>query len=67
MKEKTIKSNDTMIRIFELVMLSNHLFLCHPLLLLPSTFPRIRIFPNELALHQLAKVLEFQLQCQSFQ
>ena len=66
-KEKTIKSNDTMIRIFELVMLSNHLFLCHPLLLLPSTFPRIRIFSNELALHQLAKVLEFQLQCQSFQ
>ena len=56
-----------MIRIFELVMLSNHLFLCHPLLLLPSTFPRIRIFSNELALHQLAKVLEFQLQCQSFQ
>ena len=50
MKERTIKSNDTMIRIFELVMLSNHLFLCHPLLLLPSTFPRIRIFTNELAL-----------------
>ena len=50
MKEKTIKSNDTMIRIFELVMLSNHLFLCHPLLLLPSTFPRIIIFTNELAL-----------------
>ena len=29
---------------------SNHLFLCHPLLLLPSVFPSIRIFSNELAL-----------------
>ena len=26
------------------VMPSNHLFLCHPLLLLPSVFPRIRVF-----------------------
>ena len=34
----------------ELVMLSNHLFLCHPLLLLPSIFPRIRVFSNESAL-----------------
>ena len=34
----------------ELVMLSNHLILCHPLLLLLSIFPRIRIFSNELAL-----------------
>ena len=35
----------------ELVMLSNHLILCHhPLLLLPSIFPSIRIFSNELAL-----------------
>ena len=35
----------------ELVMLSNHLILCHPLLLLPSTFPSIRVFANESALH----------------
>ena len=35
----------------ELVMLSNHLILCHPLPLLPSVFPRIRVFFNELALH----------------
>ena len=35
----------------ESVMPSNHLILCHPLLLLPSIFPRIRIFPNKLALH----------------
>ena len=30
---------------------SNHLVLCHPLLLLPSTFPSIRVLSNELALH----------------
>ena len=34
----------------ELVMPSNHLVLCHSLLLLPSIFPSIRIFSNELAL-----------------
>jgi len=31
----------------ESVMPSNHLILCHPLLLLPSIFPRIRVFSNE--------------------
>ena len=31
----------------ELVMPSNHLMLCHPLLLLPSIFPSIRVFSNE--------------------
>ena len=31
----------------ELVMLSNHLVLCCPLLLLPSVFPSIRVFSNE--------------------
>ena len=31
----------------ESVMLSNHLILCHPLLLLPSIFPSIRVFSNE--------------------
>ena len=35
----------------ELVMPSNHLTLCRPLLLLPSIFPTIRIFSNELAVH----------------
>ena len=34
----------------ELVMPSNHLFLCHPLLLLPSIFPSIRVFSNETVL-----------------
>ena len=35
----------------ESVMLSNHLILCCPLLLLPSFFTSIRVFSNELALH----------------
>ena len=34
----------------ESVTLSNHLTLCHPLLLLPSIFSSIRVFSNELAL-----------------
>ena len=34
----------------EMVMPSNHLILCHPLLLLPSVFPSIRVFSNESAL-----------------
>ena len=33
------------------VMLSNHLILCHPFLLLPSIFPSIRVFSNESVLH----------------
>ena len=35
----------------ESVMPSNHLTLCHPLLLLPSVFPSIRVFSNESVLH----------------
>ena len=35
----------------ELVMPSNHLILCHPLLLPHSIFPSIRVFSNESALH----------------
>ena len=35
----------------ESVMPSNHLILCHPLLLLPSIFPSIRVFSNEYVLH----------------
>ena len=34
----------------ESVMQANHLILCHPLLLLPSIFPSIRVFSNESAL-----------------
>ena len=56
----------------KLVMPSNHLVLCHLLLLLPSIFPSIRVFSNESgksneSFHQVVKVLELQLQHQSFQ
>ena len=45
----------------ELVMLSNHLILCHPLLfLLPSIFPSISLFQWVSSLNQEAKVLELQ-------
>ena len=50
----------------KLVMPSNHLILCRPLLLLPTIHPSIRVFSNESS-HQVAKVLQFQLQHQSFQ
>ena len=36
---------------FESMMPSNHLILCCPLLLLPSIFPSLRVFSNELAVH----------------
>ena len=52
----------------ESVMPSNHLIFCHPLLLLPRIFPSIRVFSNESALCiRWPKLLEFQLQHQSFQ
>ena len=51
----------------ESVMPSNHLNLCHPLLLLPSAFPVSGSFPTVNSSHQVTKVLEFQLQLQSFQ
>ena len=47
----------------ESVMPSNHLILCHPLLLLPSIFPSIRVFSNEWAL----RIKWPKLQHQSFQ
>ena len=39
------------VKSIESVMPSNHLILCHPLLLLPSIFPSIRVFSNESVLH----------------
>ena len=52
----------------ELVMPSNHLIFCHPLLLLPSIFPRIRLFSSELIFHiRWLKISTIQLQHQSFQ
>ena len=51
----------------EWVMPSNRLILCHPLLL-PSIFPSTRIFFQRVSSsHQVAKVLELQLQHHSFQ
>ena len=40
----------TQTHVHESVMPSNHLLLCHPLLLLPSIFPSIRVFSNESSL-----------------
>ena len=52
----------------ESVIPSNHLILCHPLLLLPSIFPSIRVFSNESVLHiRWPKYWEIQLQHESFQ
>ena len=51
----------------ESVMPSNHLILCCPLLLPLSIFPSIRSFQMSQLLHQVAKVLELQLQHQFFQ
>ena len=51
----------------ESVITFNHLILCHPLLLTFSIFPSIRVFLFKWvsSSHQVAKVLEFQLQHQS--
>ena len=46
----TISLNLPKLMYIESVMPSNHLILCHHLLLLPSIFPRIRVFSNESAL-----------------
>ena len=47
----TVSQSLLMLISIELVMPSNRLILCCPLLLLPSVFPSIRVFPNESALH----------------
>ena len=49
------------------MMPSHHLILCWPLLLQPSIFPSIRVFSWVSSLSQVAKVLAYQLQYQSFQ
>ena len=46
----TNSMNMSLSKLQKLVMSSNHFILCHPLLLLSSVFPSIRVFPNELAL-----------------
>ena len=49
----SITNSQSLLRLISLesVMLSNHLILCHPLLLLPSIFPSIRVFSNQSARH----------------
>ena len=49
----SITNSQSLLRLMsiESVMPSNHLVLCRPLLLLPSTFPSIRVFSNESVLH----------------
>ena len=46
----SITLSQSLLKLTESVMPSNHLILCHPLLLLPSIFPSIRVFSNESAL-----------------
>ena len=48
----SITNSQSLLRLIsiESVTPSNHLILCYPLLLLPSIFPRIRVFSNESAL-----------------
>ena len=68
----TICWNSLKLMSIELVMPSNHLILCHSLLLLPPIFPSIRVFSNELALcnslqsigaSASASVLPLNIQC----
>ena len=47
----TISQNLLKLISIESVVASNHLVLCHPLLLLPSIFPSFRVLSSELALH----------------
>ena len=64
----SITNSQSFLMSIELVMPSNHLILCRPLLLLPSIFPNIRVFSNESILHIMwSKLSELQLQHQYFQ
>ena len=47
----SITVSQSLLKLIESVMPSNHFILCHPLFLLPSIFPSIRVFSNELVLH----------------
>ena len=49
----SITNSQSLLRLIsiKLVMPSNHLILCHPILFLPSVFPSIRVFSKESALH----------------
>ena len=47
----TISQRLLKLMFIESVMPSNHLILCHPFLLMPSTIPRVTVFSNESVLH----------------
>ena len=49
----SITNSRTLLKLMLIVLVtpSNHLILCHPLLLLPSIFPSTRVFSNESVLH----------------
>ena len=45
----------------ELVILCNHLILCRPLLILPSTFPRVFPYESVGSSHQVAKIMSHEI------
>ena len=47
----SITNSQSLLKLIESVMPSNHLILCHPFLLLPSIFPSIRVFSNDSVLY----------------
>ena len=47
----SITNSQSLLMSIELMMPSNHLILCRPLLFLPSVFLNMRVFSSELALH----------------
>ena len=49
-RQASLSITNSQLMSIDLMMPSYHLILCHTLLLLPSVFPRIRVFSNELAL-----------------
>ena len=53
----TSSRNSLKLMSIELVMSSNHLILCHPILLLPSIFSSIRVFSNESALSSGGQII----------
>ena len=63
----TISRSSLRLMSIESVMPSSHLILCHPLLLLPPIPPSISRFQWVNSSHEVAKVLEFQLQHHFFQ
>ena len=49
--------SQSLLKFIEPMMLSNHLILCHPLLLLPSVFPSIRVFSDQSQLIRKSQLL----------